>query len=223
MGRRGGAKLADMKKLFASAALALAAAASATPAAAEVDSTSPQGFAIKHQAQVKASPDEVWEALGAPNRWWDSRHSFTGDADNFFMDMQAGGCFCERIRVTKDGKLENRGSVEHMRVVYAEPGKVLRMVGALGPLQSEGVAATLSVGLKPVDGGTRITFEYVVGGYMRYPIDEIAPAVDGVIGQQLARLAKLLGGGASSSGEKKAGPAEKPAGTDEKKALDDEE
>jgi len=108
-------------------------------------------------------------------------------------------------------------------VVYAEPGKVLRMVGALGPLQSEGVAATLSVGLKPVDGGTRITFEYVVGGYMRYPIDEIAPAVDGVIGQQLARLAKLLGGGASSSGEKKAGPAEKPAGTDEKKALDDEE
>lgn len=223
MGGRGGAKLPGMKKLFAVAALALAATASVTPAAAEVDSQSAQGFAIKQQAQVKASPDEVWEALGAPNRWWDSRHSFTGDADNFFMDMQAGGCFCERIRVTKDGKLENRGSVEHMRVVYAEPSKVLRMVGALGPLQSEGVAATLSIGLKPMSGGTQITFEYVVGGYMRYPIGEIAPAVDGVIGQQLTRLAKLLNGSAPASGADKPDKAAKPAATaDEKDAAKEE-
>ena len=84
------------------------------------------------------------------------------------------------------------------------------MVGALGPLQSEGVTGTLSIGLKPVGGGTQITFEYVVGGYMRYDTDEIAPAVDGVIGQQLDRLAALLGGGKADASAKKA-DAEKAA------------
>src|SRR3546814_17092150 len=35
---------------------------------------------------------------------------------------------------------------------------------------------------------------YVVGGYMRFKTAEIAPAVDRVIGEQLAGLAKALGG-----------------------------
>ena len=181
-----------MNRYLALAALAACPVLLSAPAAAEVEAQSDMGFAVKHQAQVEASPDDVWAVLAAPNRWWDERHSFTGDGDNFFLDMQAGGCFCERIREQRGGKLENSGSVQHMQVVYVEPPKVLRMTGALGPLQSEGVNGTLTIGLKPSEGGTLITFEYVVGGFMRYPVAELAPAVDGVIGQQLSGLARLV-------------------------------
>ena len=47
--------------------------------------------------------------------------------------------------------------------------------------------------LKPIDGGTRLTWEYVVGGFMRYKPEQIVPAVDKVIGDQLVRLADKLG------------------------------
>src|SRR3546814_3111328 len=39
-----------------------------------------------------------------------------------------------------------------------------------------------------------IRFDYVVGGYMRFKVSEIAPAVDRVLGEQLVGLAKALGG-----------------------------
>jgi hypothetical protein len=37
---------------------------------------------------------------------------------------------------------------------------------------------------------TKISFSYVVGGYMRYKVSEIAPAVDNVLGDQFRRLLK---------------------------------
>jgi hypothetical protein len=76
------------------------------------------------------------------------------------------------------------------------------MTGALGPLQSEAVQATLTITLKPIDGGTRLTWEYVVGGFMRYKQEQIAPAVDKVIGEQLNRLAEKLGPKAPSTDPK---------------------
>lgn len=51
----------------------------------------------------------------------------------------------------------------------------------------------LTITLNPTAKGTVITFEYVVGGYMRFETAEIAKAVDGVMSQQLRGLAKLLG------------------------------
>jgi hypothetical protein len=45
--------------------------------------------------------------------------------------------------------LKDGGSVEHLQVVYAAPGQGLRLRGALGPLQTEGVDGTLSWALKP--------------------------------------------------------------------------
>jgi hypothetical protein len=89
-----------------------------------------------------------------------------------------------------------------MRVVYAEPGKALRMVGSLGPLQSEALTGTLTITLKPAAAGTRLAFEYVVGGYMRYKTDEIAPAVDNVLAEQLGRLAASLGAPGGAEAEK---------------------
>ncbi len=40
--------------------------------------------------------------------------------------------------------------------------------------------------------GTRIDLEYEFGGYMRFKREEIAPAVDLMLGQQLAGLANVI-------------------------------
>lgn len=79
-----------------------------------------------------------------------------------------------------------------MRVVQAYPESALRMVGNLGPLQSEPVTGVLTVAISKVDKGTRIVWEYNVGGPMRYEVPVISKAVDGVMGAQLAALAKPL-------------------------------
>ena len=106
---------------------------------------------------------------------------------------QAGGCFCETIpEVDGPSGFTLQGSVEHMRVVQAYPEVALRMVGNLGPLQSEPVAGVLTIAITTVDEGTRIVWEYNVGGSMRYEVDVISKAVDGVMGAQLAALAKPL-------------------------------
>ena len=76
----------------------------------------------------------------------------------------------------------------------SEPGQVLRLTGALGPLQSEALLGTMTITLKAgATTGTRILIEYVVGGYMRYRPEQIAPAVDRMLGQQLAGLSAKLG------------------------------
>jgi hypothetical protein len=102
------------------------------------------------------------------------------------MELRAGGCFCERL---KDG-----GSVQHLQVVYAAPGQGLRLRGALGPLQTEGVDGTLSWTLKPGEGGTIITSSYVLGGYIRSGMEQWAPRVDRVLDEQLQRLKSYVEG-----------------------------
>ena len=169
-------------------ALALA----AQPARAEVVASSETGFVVRETAEVPADPAATWAALIAPQTWWNKEHTFSGDSANLYLDAQGGGCFCEKLPL-KDGAPGTRpGSVAHMRVVYADPGKALRMVGALGPLQSEALDGTMTITLKPDGSGTRIVLEYIVGGYMRYKADEIVPAVDRVLADQLASLAALL-------------------------------
>lgn len=180
---------------FALAALALIAA----PVQAEVVVRTDAGFVIRHVAEVTASPEGAWKQLVAPADWWNAEHSFSGEVSNLSLDPRAGGCFCEALPGEGEkGWLNPRGGVEHMRVVFAERNKALRMSGALGPLQSEALAATLTVALKPIDGGTRLTWEYVVGGFMRYKPEQIVPAVDRVIGEQASRLADKLGRKASA-------------------------
>lgn len=160
-----------------------------SPAAAEVVRQAPQGFVVRATAEVAATPEQTWTELIAPSRWWNPRHSFSGDAANLSLTPVAGGCFCERLP-SANGR--DDGGVEHMRVVNVEARRVLRMAGGLGPLQSEAVSGVLTITLKATDKGSRILFEYVVGGYMRYTTDEIAPVVDKVVGEQLSRLALAL-------------------------------
>ena len=124
------------------------------------------------------------KSLGEIGRWWSPSHTFSRDAANLSLELRAGGCFCERL---KDG-----GSVQHLQVVYAAPGEGLRLRGALGPLQVEGVDGTLSWTLKPAEGGTSLTQSYVVGGYIRSGMEQWAPKVDRVLEEQLQRLKSFV-------------------------------
>ncbi len=176
------------------AALGLAVLACAVPAAAEVTRTTDNSFVTRHEVIVKAAPKAVWLALISPSGWWQSAHTWSGDAKNLTLTPQAGGCFCETIpEVNEPNRFTLQGSVEHMRVVQAYPEQALRMVGSLGPLQSEPVTGVLTIAITKVDAGTRIVWEYNVGGPMRYEVPVISKVVDGVMGAQLASLAKQLG------------------------------
>jgi hypothetical protein len=175
------------------AALALAIAA---PAAAEVMEKSADHFVTRDSVTVKAALKAAWLALIEPSGWWDDQHTWSGSAANLTLTPQGGGCFCERLP-EKDSASDTglAGSAQHMTVVMAEPMKVLRLRGALGPLQSEPVDGVLTVTLQPAaaGGGTKLVWEYVVGGHLRYPVDKISAAVDEVMSQQLAHLADKLG------------------------------
>lgn len=178
-----------MRRLLILPLLALA-----SPALAEVVSSADAGFVIRQSAETPVAKADAWKVLIAPAQWWSPDHTYTGDAANLYIDAQATGCFCEKLPRPKDAPEGQRmGSVEHMRIVYADPqAGVLRMVGALGPLQSEALSGALTITLKPGTAGTRIDLDYVVGGFMRMKPEQIAPLVDKVLGEQVQRLAAKL-------------------------------
>jgi hypothetical protein len=165
----------------------------AAPLRAEVFQQSEAGFIIRQGADVSATPQEAWAALIRPSAWWSKQRTYSGDAANLSLDPRIGGCFCEVLPSTVSPKAAPRGGVEHMRVIFVDEWRALRLSGGLGPLQSEAVIGTLTISLKPREGGTRILWEYVVGGMMRYKTAEIAPSVDAVLGEQLQWLALKLG------------------------------
>ncbi len=160
-------------------------------AAAEVTGVGAEGFEVREQIHVSAAPAAVYAALVAPARWWDPQHTYSGNAANLTLDAKAGGCWCERLA---DG-----GSVLHLIVVYAAPGKGLRLRGGLGPLQAMGIEGALGFSLKGVNEGTDLTVTYAVGGYAKEGFDNLSKAVDSVLGEQVARLHRLIETGAPDS------------------------
>jgi uncharacterized protein YndB with AHSA1/START domain len=164
-------------------------ALAAAPAMAEVTSVAADGFVSEHRMVLAADPARVYRALtDEVAAWWDAAHSYSGDAANFSLDARAGGCFCEA--------LPNGGSVEHMRVVFAQPGRMLRMQGGLGPLQSMGLSGSMSFELTPDDAGrTVLSYRYAVSGASISDLAKLAEPVDRVQLGQLTRLAAYLAGG----------------------------
>ncbi|MDZ7669766.1 MAG: SRPBCC domain-containing protein [Gammaproteobacteria bacterium] len=144
------------------------------------------GFVISHEMTVAGTPKRVFVALTDEiARWWDPDHSYSGQADNLFLDARAGGCFCER--------LGNGGSVEHMRVVFASPGRLLRLTGGLGPLQGMGASGSMDFNLRAAgDAATRLELRYIVSGFSPDGLGDIAGPVDAVLANQLARLTEYL-------------------------------
>jgi hypothetical protein len=127
------------------------------------------------------SPNQAYAAFLRINRWWSDAHTYSGSAANLRIEARPGGCWCETL---PDG-----GFVRHMSLDYAAPGKALRLMGGLGPLQDMGVSGALSVQFEPREGGARIRFSYKVAGRIEGGFATLAPAVDRVLGEQLTRLA----------------------------------
>lgn len=163
--------------------LAVASAlAASTFASAEIAQRHDDGFVLKRETTVQASPQAVYRALGQVDRWWDGAHTWSGSAANLSLALAPGGCFCERL----DG-----GGVEHGRVLTAWPGKTLRLQAALGPLQAMTTDALLTFELAPDGEGTKLTMTYAVNGR---GLGALAGPVDGVMSGQFDRLARHAAG-----------------------------
>ena len=156
---------------------------------AEVQASSEAGFVSHNEAEVAATPAEAWALLLRPSEWWSDAHTYSGSAGNMTIEAGVGGCFCEALPGSQGAPA---GRIEHMRVIYFAPHSTLRMRGGLGPLQSEAVTGVLTVTIEPAASGSKIVWDYAVGGYMRMPMEQMAPLVDQVIGEQLASLAARL-------------------------------
>jgi uncharacterized protein YndB with AHSA1/START domain len=167
----------------ASVAIALLLAV-ADQARATVVDVGPNGFTLKVTAHVSAPPNKLYSALIKPASWWDSEHTFSGAAANLTLDAKAGGCWCE--------KLPHGGSAMHMTVVLADPGKMLRLRGALGPFQGLGVEGVMTLALKSLADGTELSLTYALGGYNKEGFDFWAQGADGVLADQVSRLKLLL-------------------------------
>jgi hypothetical protein len=103
------------------------------------------------------------------------------------LDATAGGCWCEQWAA---GALT--ASAMHGRVLLALPGSALRLQAWLGPLQEQPVAGVLTFGTARRDGATRLRVTYRVAGAPDAGLDKLAPAVDGVIGEQVRRLKSFI-------------------------------
>ena len=94
---------------------------------AETSEVSDSGFTVTHAMVVDAEPEEVWRAFTRLPTWWNSAHTWSGQASNMSLEAHAGGCWCERWT--------GGASVMHGRVLMALPGSALRLQAWLGPLQ----------------------------------------------------------------------------------------
>jgi hypothetical protein len=152
-----------------------------TYAFADVVDSSANGFTVRVAEVVKASPDEVYRKLvHNVGDWWNSSHTFSGNAHNLSIEEKAGGCFCE--------KLPAGGGAHHMNVLMFAPGKALVMSGALGPLQSLAAVGTMRIQLAAAEGGTKLEVTYSVAGYVPAGMNTWAAPVDSVLTEQFTRF-----------------------------------
>jgi hypothetical protein len=163
------------------AVLLLAWAIFGDSASATVVEVTAAGFGVTDEVLTTAPPKKIYDALlHGVTKWWNPKHTYSGDAHQLSMATKVGGCFCET--------LPHGGSVEHARVITLIPYSLVRMSGAFGPLQSSGLVGTLSWKISDAPGGAKIEMSYNVGGYMHGAFANIAPAVDEVMADQLNRL-----------------------------------
>ncbi len=152
---------------------------------AEVSGASPSGFTVTQSVTTTASVKHAWQGMtGRIDQWWNPEHTWSGDAGNLYIKLAIGGCFCEHLKPS--------GEVEHLRIIYFDPGREVRFDGALGPLQSMAAQGRMIWKIDPVQSGSTITFTYLISGSVDGGFEAIAPAVDGVIQQQIERLAVFL-------------------------------
>jgi hypothetical protein len=119
--------------------------------------------------------------------WWDSEHTYSGDAKNLSIDANPGGCWCETL---PDG-----GGVAHMTVVYVVPGRIIRFTGGLGPLQELAAVGTMTFAVsaaKERAGATEAVLTYNAAGYRPGGLASWAGGVDFVLTTQMDRLKRFV-------------------------------
>ena len=161
-------------------ALILAAALLAAAANADVLDSQPNGFALRETVHVKAPPEKVFDALLHPAQWWNPQHTFGQNAAGLSLDARAGGCLCE--------SLPHGAAVLHATVVYVAPPNALVLRGPLGPFQGQGVDSAITFTLKAEPGGTVLTLDNSIGGYVKGGFDKWPERADAMLTDLVTRL-----------------------------------
>jgi uncharacterized protein YndB with AHSA1/START domain len=154
----------------------------ATSAPAEVVSASSNGFEVRHSVAIVVPQPVAFDAFTQISQWWNAEHTYSGKSSNLTLSLSPGGCFCEA--------LPNGGGIEHMHVAYVDPGKRLVLTGALGPLLYQAATGVMDIKVERIAGGSRLTLDYKVAGFANGGADKLAPVVDQVLGDQIARFRK---------------------------------
>lgn len=152
---------------------------------AEVKDSSANGFTIATTFVAKGSPDEVYRKIVSVGESWSSEHSYSGDARNLTLDAKAGGCWCEKLPKVN-------GSVAHMQVATAWPGRLLLLTGGMGPLEQMGASGAMTFKLASAQEGTKVEFTYASSGYYPQGMNALAPTVDKVLMEAITRLRSYI-------------------------------
>ena len=156
------------------------------PATAEVLDAAANGFTVRYSVSVNADRRTVYDAaVDNIGQWWSSDHTMSGNAAALYLTTTLPGCFCEA--------LGGDAGFVHMTISWVSPGEVIRLTGGLGPLGLMGVSGNMTWEFEEDEaGGTVLTLEYAVGGYMDGGLDAVAPAVDGVLSEAMNRLKSFV-------------------------------
>ena len=161
-------------------------------AQAEVVDSAANGFTVRTTISLKAPPDAVYkkfvENIG---EWWNSAHTFSGDAHNLRIEAKPGGCLCE--------KLPNEGFVRHLEIVYVRPGKNIVLHGAMGPMQPLAMTGSLSINLMAENDGTKLVATYALAGYLPKGANTFAAPVDMMLAEQFTRLQRYVETGSAAA------------------------
>jgi hypothetical protein len=145
------------------------------------------GFILQHEVTIDRDKVTIFKTMTSQlGEWWNPAHSFSSDAGNMLVDAE---CFCERWG----------GNVVHHldTTIWIENSKVV-MEGGLGPLKELGLSGTMIWSLTQNDdaatdgAGTTVTWKYHVYGFSETDLPDLATAVDGVLKEQIDRLANHL-------------------------------
>ena len=153
-------------------------------ARADVVDANSGSFVLRVERVVPVTPVEAYAGFLSVDRWWDKSHSWFGPGTRFRLEPRAGGCLCE---------FAGERSALHMTVSLVDPGRELRLLGGLGPLQGMALHGAMSFRFEQADSGqTRIVHEYRVAGYTKDGLQDLAPIVNAVQTGQIDRLVAWL-------------------------------
>jgi len=147
-------------------------------AQADVIDSSPDHFVLRQEANSEISPEDLWEKLIEPSKWW--HHSYSGNAQNMTLDLKVGGLWKEEW---------SEGSVAHGQILYIKNGEQIRLSAPFGPLQAMAVVDIWTITITPnEDGGSTVIFDEIANGSSKSGLDKLAPVVDRVKTEGLMRL-----------------------------------